>query len=308
MNNIYFIYNFDNPSAIEKIKFLRDNGINVFAFEKDKPVFCWKRVAKKKIKECDYVCVYLLNNRIKKENHNILFEYKYARKHDKQIFFFDATKDDDKTINFLTREQNKVFDDLFNDKFSNIPLEIKTKKFDDLDSTLKWDVSKEISPDKGSEEYSKILLEQYKLMIMTTESLADRRQKTSNLYVTILTALIAFAGSSFGFKNLLMSSVLFIVVGLISIVLSFNWKNTLINFNKNNYGKFAVIEALEKRLPANIFNSEYRFNKMKSILSYSEREKAMTNAFALIGAILFIAGIVLTILVSINIIPLYINS
>lgn len=50
MNNIYFIYNFNNPSAIEKIKFLRDNGINVFAFEKDKPVFSGKEWQKRKLK------------------------------------------------------------------------------------------------------------------------------------------------------------------------------------------------------------------------------------------------------------------
>ncbi len=145
-----------------------------------------------------------------------------------------------------------------------------------------------------SNEEKSLLLEQYRMMIQTSEKLMERRQAMVNLYITICTALIAFIGASFGFDNIVVTSIIAFLSGIIIIVLCFNWHSSLNAYELNNSGKFEVINQIEKNLPADMFNCEYKHNKKKGFTSYSTREKMLPIIFAFFGvALIVFSGILL---------------
>ena len=307
MIKIYFIYNFANyDNAIKKIKELESKNLDVFYFEPTENKK-WKNIAKKKIINCDYVCYFFNGDMFLKKNNNILWEYKTAQKYHKKVIFINAN-DNEKPIEELLQGENKyLFEKLFNTSFSERKLEANIKEFDSTKEMLVknslWDADNEVVHENmnKNDNFYNILLQQYKIMVETSESLIERRQKTSNVYIGIITALLSLVGSSFAFANKVVTGIIFIVVGILTIILSFNWEAMLVNYNKNNEGKFAVINAIEKRLPANLFDAEYTYNKLKSITSYSEREKTMTKIFKIFGSVVALAGIAIIILVILGI-------
>lgn len=136
-------------------------------------------------------------------------------------------------------------------------------------------------------------------MVDTSEKLMERRQNISNLYTTLCSALVAVIGASFAFENWLVTAYIGIVAGLVFIFLSVNWRACLKAYDKNNAGKFAVINAIEKILPADLFNCEYRYNTKNGIKSYSTREKILPIIFLIFGVFLLSMGAIVLIL-SIN--------
>ena len=308
---IYFMYKFsDKEEAVKKIEELRGKGLDVFAFDADVKYHgsLWKISARKKIKECNYVCYFFryssyFNDGTQK---NVLWEYKTAQKYGKKVIFIDGGDDNKAISNLLDDEKRHLLGKLFNEKFSEKDVEVKLSSFGEtqekLGGDLTWkasDVVVQNGPiEKGLDQsgFYNILFEQYKLMVETSESLINRRQTTSNVYVGILTALISLVGSSLALSNKYVTGIIFMIVGLITITLSMNWKAMLTHYDKNNEGKFEVINAIEARLPANMFDTEYKYNKIKSIVSYASREKNLCRIFTIIGAVLTFAGLALTVL------------
>jgi hypothetical protein len=94
-----------------------------------------------------------------------------------------------------------------------------------------------------------LLLEQYRIMIDTSEKLMERRQETVNLHTTLCTILIVFVGTVFAFNE--------------------PW-----------------VCALEKTLPTEIFQCEYRYNNLNGIRSFSVREKWLPIIFMIVGGFL----------------------
>ncbi len=125
----------------------------------------------------------------------------------------------------------------------------------------------------------------------------ERRQTTSNLYTTVCTALVALVGSAFAFENMYAIGVIFFFTGVINIILSLNWSRALDSYDKNNEGKYAVLNEIEKRLPANLFDSEYKYNKFNGIKSFSHREKKLPYMFTFIGAVFIAIGVIFGVLV-----------
>ena len=70
----------------------------------------------------------------------------------------------------------------------------------------------------------------------------------------------------------------------------------------NNAGKFAVINAIEKILPANLFDSEYRYNTKNGIKSYSNREKLLPIIFIIFGVILICLALTVIFLIACDVI------
>lgn len=286
--------------AQSKIRSLRDAGLEVFAFAPTKELKNWKRIARKKIRECDYVCWFFNGDSYVNHSENTLWEYKKAVHYHKRIILIDLGQNEE--IEKLIKGENKfIFKGLFNEDYKDQDSKLSISSFDEAKDKLvglkDWKTDDIVfATDPENEKttdpsYAKMLLEQYRIMINTSESLMNRRQTASNVYVAILSALISLVGSSFAFANKMTTGILFFVVGVITVILSNNWKRMLNNFSKNNEGKFAVINAIEKRLPANMFESEYRYNKMKSISSYSDRENALCQIFSIIGCVLLCSGI-----------------
>ncbi|MFF7447427.1 MULTISPECIES: hypothetical protein [unclassified Streptomyces] len=102
------------------------------------------------------------------------------------------------------------------------------------------------------------LFELYKIMVQSSESLVSRRQGVNTFFITVNGAIIAALGffirAGGGEK---VKSVGVVLICLTGLILSFAWKGLIISFGKLNTGKFAVINRLERYLPASIFYAEW---------------------------------------------------
>ena len=136
------------------------------------------------------------------------------------------------------------------------------------------------------------MVEQYKIMVETSEKQMDRRQSVVNLYVTLCVALLALFGASFSFGSLLVSFVLSLVVGAIPILLTWNWSKTLKGYGNSNYWKLEVINAIERNLPADMFDCEYKINTLNGKKSYSNNGMTLPLVFFIVGILGLITGIV----------------
>lgn len=139
--------------------------------------------------------------------------------------------------------------------------------------------------------------ELYKLMIESSESLIQRRQKTNAFFITAIGSLLAIAGLlvKTGAINTGSVGILygFSVVGLL---LCNSWRNLIDNYGKLNKAKFDVILRLEKDLTAQIYSAEWvslgkglRPNKYKS---FTSTEKNVPLFFGLLIVALTLIAVV----------------
>ena len=313
--NVYIMYKFEDYDAIaESIHTLEGTaGINVFYFVPTSNFPKWKRKAKEKIKFADTV-VYFFNYRTAQEKtRNLQWEYKYAVKQNKKIIIIDTDSQTDVLEKIKNSEnKNSFFKNIFNYSYDEKDVGSKPLTFEQGRSKLveqsSWKIEEQllirdqsdIDNEKRSNYYS-LLMQQYKIMVETSEKLMERRQATSNLYTTVCTALVALVGSSFALGNMFALGAIFMCVGIVSVILAINWRLSLDSYDRNNEGKFAVLNEIEKRLPANMFDSEYRYNKSKGIKSFSLREKMLPAIFKLLGIIFLVCGVLFLILKCVNV-------
>ena len=316
--NVYVMYKFDDYKDIkESIHLLETSpGISVFYFSPDmKFKRRWRGKAREKIKAADVVC-YFLNIKTALENaRNLQWEYNFAVKNNKKIIVIDK---DNKTDADILKElensekKNTFFKDIFNYEYSEKEIKTKPVSFEKGKEKLveqsSWNIENKLliedqsdidKQDRGN--YYSLLIRQYEIMVDTSEKMMERRQATSNLYTTVCTALVALVGSSFALENMYALSVIFFCVGIISIILATNWRHALDSYDRNNEGKFAVLNEIEKKLPANMFDSEYRYNKSKGIKSFALREKKLPLIFKILGIVFIACGILFITLKGFNI-------
>ena len=103
-----------------------------------------------------------------------------------------------------------------------------------------------------------ILMEQYKLFVETSERLVARRQVVNTFFLSAN----ALALSALGLIANEVSESPLIALGIIAIggtaiVLCVAWKMLVRSYRQLNFGKFAVIDCLEDRLPAALFRAEW---------------------------------------------------
>lgn len=140
--------------------------------------------------------------------------------------------------------------------------------------------------------YYDLLIKEYELMIQTSENLIERREKMSERYRAISIALISLLTASIAFGNLLLFGFASLVVGSLLIVIAYSWINSLKEYSRNNEGKYAVINEIEMKLPANMFDTEYVYNKYKGIKTYSVREQSFPKVFNIIGIVIISLGFI----------------
>ena len=277
----------------DEIRAILPNDFKMFMFEPKKTPKNWHKRATEKLKESQLV---LLFDSLSGDNNpvgkHISWEVKKAEKLNKRIIVF---KKDPKA-------ENRSWYDFDYSEIDPRKPRYKTVAFEEAVSFMQkefcWKVEKELlhntdSANQYTDADKQLLLEQYRIMIETSEKLMERRQETVNLYTTLCTTLIAFVGASFAFENLNICALICLLSGLILLILCHNWKLSLNSYELNNGGKFKVIGALEKILPAEIFECEYKYNKMQGIRSFSSREKVLPWIFSIIGILLIIISAVL---------------
>lgn len=129
--------------------------------------------------------------------------------------------------------------------------------------------------------------ELYKLMIDSSESLIQRRQKTNAFFITAIGSLLAIAGLLVKTGSISSDSISilygFSVVGLL---LCNSWRNLIDNYGKLNKAKFDVILRLEKDLGSQIYSAEWvslgKGARPKKYKSFTSTEKNVPLFFGLL--------------------------
>lgn len=141
------------------------------------------------------------------------------------------------------------------------------------------------------------VLELYKMMVESSESLIQRRQKTNAFFITAIGSMLAIAGllTKTGTINGESIGILygFAVVGLL---LCNSWRNLIDNYGKLNAAKYEVILRLEKTFDAQIYSAEWialgKGVRSRKYRSFTSTEKNVPLFFALlIAGITIIAAI-----------------
>lgn len=139
------------------------------------------------------------------------------------------------------------------------------------------------------------IIELYKLMINSSESLIKRRQTTNAFFITVIGSLLAFISLIIKSIELNNGSInLLYIFSITGILLCISWGNLIDNYGKLNKAKFDVILRLEEQLSAQIYSAEWislgKGNRPNKYKSFTQTEKNVPLYFGLlISALTFVA-------------------
>lgn len=145
-------------------------------------------------------------------------------------------------------------------------------------------------PESGNTKHTKHLLEQYKLYIHSHEKVSDRRQKTNEFFLGLNTALLATLGfivGKFGEATAILVSFALIA----GIIICYFWYQIIYSYKGLNTGKFAVIHAIESKLPLSLYDTEWevlgRGEDKAKYLPFSHIELKIPWVFMFLYAMIF---------------------
>ena len=140
-------------------------------------------------------------------------------------------------------------------------------------------------------------LELYKLMIDSSESLIQRRQKTNAFFITVIGSLLAIAGLMVK-AGALHSGTIWLLYGfaVVGLLLCNSWRNLIDNYGKLNKAKFDVILRLEQELDAQIYAAEWislgKGLRPSKYRSFTSTEKNVPLYFSLLIVVLTVIAVV----------------
>ena len=110
-------------------------------------------------------------------------------------------------------------------------------------------------------EYSKQLLEQYKLYVQMADNISQRRQQTNQFYISLLSALIAILAIVLDKDNaqVVDMRLIILLISVMGIIISVIWNVNINSYRQLNTGKFKVIHEMEKDLPYPCYDKEWEF-------------------------------------------------
>ena len=263
----------------------------------------WKKEAYKKIKEADCAVFF-----VGKEAHlseNIGWEIKKFIKLNKPIYTIKLDKD------------NRYHEALYKKTtFGNVEIIDKNQfmhskevQLQDLikiiNNNLEFDVYKEVIA--HAEINPEVSIEQYKAYLQTSEDVVARRQAVSNFYITVNATLISILSAVVTLINLIgkdYSMIITIVscylIPVLGIIVCFNWRRLVYSYGQLNAAKMKVISAMEKSLPYNIYDVEWKVQTdklgKKKYISFTNIEKLIPILFIITYCLILTAAIVLTII------------
>lgn len=225
----------------------------------------WRTNVEKKIGESNFV-IFLVGTETFKSD-QIIWEYAKAKDLYKRIIGIKLTNASEESILFCQGFQ--VFD---NTKQS---LHFLNKTFD-YDRQLK--------------------LEQYKIMVSSTEKVSEQRLKVNNLFFTITSSILSVGfvlGKTFGFD--LISLLAVSSLTLLAFFATYFWEKMINSYGQLNTGKFILIHKIEKSLRTNMFGEEWKILKYE--IKYEPNTKTETTIekrFRLFIVFIFVVEIVYT--------------
>lgn len=305
----YIIYKFDDEDIVkQKLKELQMecNNLEQLLLPKS-PIKHWKIYAYKKIKEADCAIFFVGDKCVDSES--IDWELKKFKKLGKPIYTIKLNKN----ISY-----NKVL--YRTNTFGNVEIVDKNrymyskavtmeKLIKIINNNLELDITEEIICNANMNE--DILIEQYKAYLQTSEDVISRRQSVSNFYITVNSTLISILSAVVAILNglskdysLLITTIGCYFVPVLGVLLCFNWRRLVFSYGQLNAAKMKVISALEKKLPFNIYDVEWKVQTDKlgkrKYISFTNIEKLIPLIFVIIYIAIFIVAIVLTTLLIIR--------
>lgn len=209
----------------------------------------WKDNVKKKIEESDIV-LFLVGKK-SYESEPLKWEYETIKRLKKEIFIIQLTNNIDTIPNYI--QKNQIIS-------SAKQLTDKVKKMEDNRRNL--------------------LIEQYKIMVSSTEKVTEQRLKVNNLFFTVTTSLLSISillGKSFGFTILALIGM--IVLTILSILITYFWNKLIGSYGKLNTGKFELIAEIEDELKIDMFQREWDMLTKK--IKYKPNTKTETKIITL---------------------------
>ena len=272
---IYVIHSFKDKTAVrERVKKLESETANSEIIMLQPGGRLWKLDARKRIKQAQLVLVFL-----GAETHsskNVEWEINKAVAYEKKL------------VSVFLSSENALHSALEKLKGSNKKNGLYEEMgLDDLiryiNSYTSGDYSLFNSFPEGKEADDK-LFEQYKLFLQTSETLVARRQSVSSFYITVNTALFTLTTAILALTdNLLWKMFCTLVFSVVGIIMCVSWIRLLRSYGNLNASKLRIISIIEKKLPASLFDAEWRAlsDKLNSrpYVSFTESEVKIPELF-----------------------------
>ncbi len=105
------------------------------------------------------------------------------------------------------------------------------------------------------QHYQEHLFEQYKLYVDSADHISQRRSSTNSFLLTVNASLVTLYGLA---SHLRASVAWHLLVPIAGILVCLAWFSLVENYRSLNSVKFQVIHALEKKLPAALYDYEWK--------------------------------------------------
>lgn len=157
-----------------------------------------------------------------------------------------------------------------------------------------------MKPEDYGEKYPDHFLEQYKIYVEMADRVSQRREQSNRFYVTLVAAIVALLilAARLGVTDGVWP-IIFLISGLFGIALSVVWWGNIRSYRELNTAKFAIINEMEKQLPAAGYADEWELlrpkNKPPKYFQLTRIEQFVPALFAVLFAALFSYGLYLLI-------------
>lgn len=205
----------------------------------------WRNLVETKMQESDFILFIIGDDTFSSDQ--IKWEYAKAKSLNKQIVGFKLPSASKESILFCQGFQ--VFDN------AKHCFKFLLKTYDD-DRKLK--------------------VEQYKIMVSSTEKVTESRMKVNNLFFTITSSILSVGfvlGKTFGFT--IAATIAMIILTSLSLLVSYFWERLINSYGKLNTGKFKVIDKIEKQLRTNMFEDEWKI--LTEEIKYEQNTRTETK-------------------------------
>lgn len=220
------IDNTDVESVIDELLLSSKNSLAIL--RQTEHINDWKSVVEDKMKSADFV-IFILGIETFKSN-NIIWEYAKAKTLNKHLIGFKTANADDESI--IQCQGFQVF-----------------SKADDCIAFMK----------SVYEDDRKLQIEQYKMMVGSTEKVTEQRSKVNNLFFTITSTMLSLSlvgGKAFDFS--VIGAGVMVLLSVFALVTSYFWDSLVESYGKLNTGKFMIMDSIEKKLRTNMFEEEWQ--------------------------------------------------
>ena len=128
-----------------------------------------------------------------------------------------------------------------------------------------------MSPEEYGDKYSDHLLEQYKPYVEMTDRVSQRRERSNQFFITLLSgpailAVLARFWLDGGNDSGTFLPVVLLASGLLGMALSTTWFVSIRSYRHLNSARFKVIVEMEKRLPFGSYSDEWDMLSPKFLL------------------------------------------